>query len=119
MRAADSSLGGVKQKTVHKPLWMRQLRAVVRSCEELCHKCDTKPVLIDKVDCFDEPRLLILRNLLKTRRGPEDSGLQARPLFFQWVARGFDFPTGCLPECLGRSESLVYFWFDFNCKTQP
>lgn len=67
MRSADSSLSGVKQKTVHKPLWMRQLRAVVRSCEELCHKCDTKPVLIDKVDCFDEPRLLILRNLLKTQ----------------------------------------------------
>ena len=37
----------------------------------LCHNCDTKPVLAAHIDFFDELRLLILRNLLKTRLCPK------------------------------------------------
>ena len=71
MRSADSSLSGVKQKKVHRPLWMRQLRAVVRSCEELCHKCDTKPVSIDKIDDTDATGLLIRSREKGLLEGPE------------------------------------------------
>jgi hypothetical protein len=41
------------------------------SDEKLCHNCDTKPVLPDKIDYIDAAGLLILRNLLKTLIGPK------------------------------------------------
>jgi hypothetical protein len=39
--------------------------------QKLCHNCDTKPVLAAQIDFFDELRLLILRNLLKTQICPK------------------------------------------------
>ena len=39
--------------------------------EELCHKCDTKPVVAAKTDFIDNSLLLILWNLLKTEEGPK------------------------------------------------
>ena len=38
---------------------------------ELCHNCDTKPVSTAKTDFIDRMSLLILRKLLKTKRGPK------------------------------------------------
>jgi hypothetical protein len=40
-----------------------------KTAQKLCHNCDTKPVFTAKTDFIDGLRLLILRNLLKTRIG--------------------------------------------------
>jgi len=59
----------------------------VRACErantrKLCHNCDTKPALAAKTDFIDDLLLLILRNLLKTKRYPKIPAYMARPPFF-------------------------------------
>jgi hypothetical protein len=41
--------------------------------------------LIDKVDCFDEPRLLILRNLLKTQSGSKIPAYRLARFIFLFV----------------------------------
>src|SRR5215467_7662161 len=50
--------------------------------EVLCHNCATKPVSAAKIDFVDDLLLLILRNLLKTKRYPEIPAYMARLPFF-------------------------------------
>ncbi len=56
--------------------------SLARETKKLCHNCDTKPGLADETDFFDEMRLLILRNLLKTKIGPKNPAYEVRPLLF-------------------------------------
>jgi len=50
---------------------------------KLCHNCDTKPALAAKTDFIDDLLLLILRNLLKTKRCPKIPAYMARPPIFK------------------------------------
>jgi hypothetical protein len=48
----------------------------------LWHNCAAKPVSAAKTDFMDGSLLLILRNLLKAKDGPEIPAYMARPPFF-------------------------------------
>src|SRR5712664_2215560 len=56
--------------------------------EKLCHNCATKPFFTAKTDFIDSMRLLILRNLLKTKSGPKIPAYRlARPFFLEVQSR--------------------------------
>jgi YD repeat-containing protein len=49
------------------------------SGHQVWHNCATDPVLVAKTDFIDDVRLLILRNLLKTKMCPKIPGLTGSP----------------------------------------
>jgi hypothetical protein len=60
----------------------KEEKGIGRSVKKLNHRCDTKPFFTVKTDFVDMLGLLILRNLLKTRVVPEESGLYGSPASF-------------------------------------
>jgi quinol monooxygenase YgiN len=67
--------------------------------QKLCHNCDTKPVLAAQIDFFDELRLLILRNLLKTRICPKIPARAHPPLSNKFVMQMADGRAMLVPTC--------------------
>jgi hypothetical protein len=64
--------------------------------EVLCHNCAAKPVSAVKTDFIDDSLLLILRNLLKAKDGPEIPAYMARPPFSTADKRQeFGMDSGC------------------------
>jgi len=52
----------------------------------LCHNCDSKPVLGDNTDCIDGLRLLILWNLLKAKKWSMVPAYRLARYFQQFVS---------------------------------